>query len=339
MMDSFKSQFVPIEEAADPVSGNYSYHAVKFDTGEYGYLYSSDWTQGTLFYVRGDMIYALFEKAESIGADKVKLDGYLADVTGIQDSYIDEIYVGGYVTYHNGFGNEKYISLLEMRNNNTIRDILNILNDKSLWREKHQDIGSVYGQDYDINSVHVDFRMKSGKGSAFISLHINPISHEIIAECIWHPNGGKHITFLYSDNKELYTIIMRKLFRINIENGWRIAGDINNDNFICYSLKDKYTGDETLTINVVLINNGDESIALKENVKAWIKMKGEQEYKLLEDIVAMPANSVLRPGDRLYLNLVHTDLEHSYFKPGTYAVEGEFGEYSIDEFRIIIEAE
>ena len=44
MMDSFKSQFVPIEEAADPVSGNYSYHAVKFDTGEYGYLHSSGWT-------------------------------------------------------------------------------------------------------------------------------------------------------------------------------------------------------------------------------------------------------------------------------------------------------
>jgi hypothetical protein len=61
MMDSFKSQFVPIEEAADPVSGNYSYHAVKFDTGEYGYLHSSGWTLGTLYYVRGNIAYKLFE--------------------------------------------------------------------------------------------------------------------------------------------------------------------------------------------------------------------------------------------------------------------------------------
>ena len=48
MEDSFKSQIIPIEEAVNPVKGNYSYHAVKFDTGEYGYLYSSDWTLGTL---------------------------------------------------------------------------------------------------------------------------------------------------------------------------------------------------------------------------------------------------------------------------------------------------
>ncbi|HHV99820.1 MAG TPA: hypothetical protein GXX36_09675 [Clostridiaceae bacterium] len=69
-------------------------------------------------------------------------------------------------------------------------------------------------------------------------------------------------------------------------------------------------------------------------------MEGGQDYTLLEDIdVDIPANSLLRPEDRLYLNLVHTDLEHSYFKPGTYTVEGGFGEYSIDKFRIIIDEE
>jgi len=52
--------------------------------------------------------------------------------------------------------------------------------------------------------------------------------------------------------------------------------------------------------------------------------------------VAIPANSVLTPGDRLYLNLIHTYLEHVYFNPGIYTVEGEIGEYSIDEFKIII---
>jgi hypothetical protein len=161
----------------------------------------------------------------------------------------------------------------------------------------------MHGYDYYINSVHVDFRMKSEKATAFISLHINPVSHEISAECVWHPKGGKHITFLYSDKKELYTLMMRKLFDINIENSWKISGNINNDDLICYSLKDKYSRDETLTINAVLINSGDENITFAEDIKAWIKITGEQDYKLWEDINAtVPANSMLRPGDRLSSN-------------------------------------
>lgn len=43
-------------------AGNCSHTAVKFDTGEYGYLHTSDWTLGTLSYVRGgDMMYRLFD--------------------------------------------------------------------------------------------------------------------------------------------------------------------------------------------------------------------------------------------------------------------------------------
>ena len=284
--------------------------------------------------------YTSDENVTSDGIDKIKLDGYLAEVTGIQDSYVDEIYVWGYVAHHGGFGNQVYLPLLETRNNNVIGDILNTINDKSLWQEKFQDIGSVHGQDYDINSVHVDFRMKSVGGSAFISLHINPVSREISAECVWHPKGGKHITFLYSANGELYAIMMRKLFNINIENGWRVSGDMNNKDFMCYSLKDKYSTDETLTINAVLINNGDENIALEGSTKAWIKLTGEQDFKLWEDIdIAMSANSVLRPGDRLYLNLVQIDFERAGLKPGTYTVEGEIGEYTVDGIRIVISAE
>ena len=41
--------------------GIYSYNAVRFDTGEYGYLHTSDWTLGTLSYIRGDMMYTLFD--------------------------------------------------------------------------------------------------------------------------------------------------------------------------------------------------------------------------------------------------------------------------------------
>ena len=52
---------VSIEGVIDPAKlGSYSYSAAKFDTGEYGYLHTSDWTVGTLSYVRGDMIYPLF---------------------------------------------------------------------------------------------------------------------------------------------------------------------------------------------------------------------------------------------------------------------------------------
>jgi beta-lactamase regulating signal transducer with metallopeptidase domain len=61
MVNSFKNKLVPIEEATGSTGlGNYSYHAFKFDTGEYGYLHTSDWTLGTLSYVRGDMRYDLF---------------------------------------------------------------------------------------------------------------------------------------------------------------------------------------------------------------------------------------------------------------------------------------
>ena len=42
-------------------SGSYSYYAVSFGTGEFGYLNTSDWTLGSLSYIRDDMLYALFE--------------------------------------------------------------------------------------------------------------------------------------------------------------------------------------------------------------------------------------------------------------------------------------
>lgn len=47
-------------------AGSYSHTAVRFDTGEYGYLHTADWTLGTLTYVRGgDISYRLFGFGES----------------------------------------------------------------------------------------------------------------------------------------------------------------------------------------------------------------------------------------------------------------------------------
>ncbi len=274
--------------------------------------------------------------SDDIEAEKIKLDRYLADVTGIQDSYIDEIYVSGRVD--SGFGNTKDLPLLETGNNKIISDVLNLINDKSLWQEKFQDIGFVRG--HSINSVHVYFRMKSENASALISLHINPVSREISAECVWHPKNGKHITFLYSDNKDLYTAIMRKLFNINIDKGWKVAGNINKNDFICYSVKEKYSKDETLTINAILINNGDEDITFNENIKGWIKITDEEDHKIWKDIeIPMPAEGVLMSRERMFFNLIQADLEHADLKPGTYTVEGEIGGYSIDKFKFIISEE
>ena len=67
MKDRFSSRFVPIEDVINSSEiGNYSHNAVRFDTGEYGYLHTSDGTLGTLSYVRDDMIYALFGKNTNI---------------------------------------------------------------------------------------------------------------------------------------------------------------------------------------------------------------------------------------------------------------------------------
>lgn len=57
---------VPIEDAVDSeMLGLYSYNAVKFGKGEYGYLYASDWTLGALSYVRSDRSYQLFNNTNS----------------------------------------------------------------------------------------------------------------------------------------------------------------------------------------------------------------------------------------------------------------------------------
>jgi beta-lactamase regulating signal transducer with metallopeptidase domain len=61
MKERFGSRLVPIENAVGSNEiGSYSVNAVKFDTGEYGYLYTYDWTLRTLSYVRDDMMHSLF---------------------------------------------------------------------------------------------------------------------------------------------------------------------------------------------------------------------------------------------------------------------------------------
>jgi hypothetical protein len=64
-MDKRFGPTVMTDAVIDSVSiGAYSYSAVRFDNGEYGYLHTSDWTLGTLSYQRGDNAYALFGPSE-----------------------------------------------------------------------------------------------------------------------------------------------------------------------------------------------------------------------------------------------------------------------------------
>ncbi len=66
MEDRF-AEIVEIVEATDDVRlGLYSYNAIKFGTGDYGYLYASNWTLGTLTYRRGDMVNKLFDFSEAV---------------------------------------------------------------------------------------------------------------------------------------------------------------------------------------------------------------------------------------------------------------------------------
>jgi len=67
-MENRFAGFIDIVDAlGNPKVGNYSHQAVKFETGEYGYLHTSDWTLSTLSYVRGgDMMYSLFEFDSSV---------------------------------------------------------------------------------------------------------------------------------------------------------------------------------------------------------------------------------------------------------------------------------
>lgn len=60
MENSFGSQLVAVEKVINKPQANFSYNAVEFDSGEYGYLTTYDFTLGTLNYVRDDMVYSLF---------------------------------------------------------------------------------------------------------------------------------------------------------------------------------------------------------------------------------------------------------------------------------------
>jgi beta-lactamase regulating signal transducer with metallopeptidase domain len=87
MKDSFRDQFVPIEEVINSTKlGNFSHLAVRFDTGEYGYLHTEDGTIGTLSYVRGDMVFRLFDIKASLSDRRpmIMVNGILYLDTGEQ---------------------------------------------------------------------------------------------------------------------------------------------------------------------------------------------------------------------------------------------------------------
>ena len=101
MDNPFGSQFASIVEVINStVLGNYSHHAVLFDTGEYGYLHTEDGTIGTLSYVRGDKVFRLFDIKASLSDRRpmIMVNGKLYFDTGKQVVEIDDSTIIGEIS-------------------------------------------------------------------------------------------------------------------------------------------------------------------------------------------------------------------------------------------------
>ena len=122
---------IPIMDIVDVDKlGNCSFEAVKFSNGEFGYLEASEWTIGSLTYVRDDMVFRLFDEVapnptvkeneqneliysadvdgngqqESIYIDKSQIDNNMPLVLSICNSSGNEIWNKGFSTSHVGWG-------------------------------------------------------------------------------------------------------------------------------------------------------------------------------------------------------------------------------------------
>lgn len=93
MDNPFRNQFVPIEEVVNSTKlGNYSHHGVIFDTGEYGYLHTEDGTIGELAYVRGDMIFRLFDiNTSSVDSIPAFTEDEVTAARGVVEEYFRAI--------------------------------------------------------------------------------------------------------------------------------------------------------------------------------------------------------------------------------------------------------
>ena len=130
MEDRFDG-FIPIMDVVDVDKlENCSFEAVKFSNGEFGYLEASEWTIGSLTYVRDNMVFRLFDETapnptvieneqneflynadvdgngqqESIFIDKSQIDNNMPLMLSIWNSSGDEIWSKGFSTSHVGWG-------------------------------------------------------------------------------------------------------------------------------------------------------------------------------------------------------------------------------------------
>ncbi len=129
MEDRFDG-LIPIMDVVDVDKlGNCSFEAVKFGNSEFGYLEASEWTIGSLTYVRDDMVFRLFDgtapnptvieneqigliyadvdgngQQESIYIDKSQINNNMPLVLSICNSSADEIWSKEFSTSHVGWG-------------------------------------------------------------------------------------------------------------------------------------------------------------------------------------------------------------------------------------------
>jgi len=285
------------------------------------------------------------------------IDGYLAEITTKGEFDNASIYIsadtikGGYLQVPS----RRSIPIYQSYDTELIKEVFDLINDESLWGEYVDDNESASKQLNKIVDVSIRLVFYSNDGFVYIGLGINPTNHKMYAECIWHRYGnGKTVKVLSCKSTDLYPVLIKKLIDIDIDKNWIVSGNLDRKDIICYSTKNGYSMDETLSINAVIVNNEGQIESFPQNISGWIKMSNEKDTISWDDIkielhkednlLIHVFNSKEAPRTYKYyddntlilINLIKVNLENSGIKPGKYTVEGMLGDYTIDKFEVEI---
>lgn len=265
----------------------------------------------------------------------IYIDGYLSELT--QKGKFDSASIrisGDAIKSYLQASNRRYIPIYQSNDTDLIKDVFEIINDESLWGEFVDGTGSASGQLNDIVNLSLSLVFNSKEGMVYIGLNINPENRKMYAECIWHRTGsGKTVKLLSCEDTNLYPILVKKIFDINIDSYWRLSGNLDRKYFACYSIKDSYSINETLYINAIFDNTEGQIESSTQNISGWLKMSNEKDVLSWDNIkVELPIeNSTL-----LQKNIIKVNLENSGIKPGIYTIEGKLGDYTINKFEVEI---
>lgn len=280
------------------------------------------------------------ENLPIVDSKGIFLDGYLAEITTKGEFDSASIYISAdtLVNYFTTLSN-RYFPIYQSDDTELIKEVFDLINDESLWGEYVDDTGLASGQLNDVVKLSLSLVFNSKEGMVYIGLNMNPENHKMYAECIWHRNGmGKTVKLLSCKNTDLPPVLVKKLFDIDINSSWRLSGNMDSKDFACYSLKDSYSIDETLSINAIFNNTEGQIESFPQNISGWIKMSNGTDIISWDNIkIELPIeNNMLIQNTLIQKNIIKVNLENSGIKPGIYTIEGKIGDYSIDKFEVEI---